>query len=50
MMKARLVLGDASGAKRKEPLSNQAYLFLLLAVLIPLAFTDGLAVLLWHAG
>ena len=48
-MKPKLANG-ASDARRIEPLSNQAYLVLLLVVVLAAAFTDGLAALYWYAG
>ena len=39
-----------SDVKTIEPMSNQAYLLLLLVVIASASFTDGLAVLFWYGG
>lgn len=37
-------------AKQREPLSNQAYLFLMLWVILVCAATDGVAAVIFHVG
>ena len=42
--------GERSDAKRREPMTNQAYLFLVLWVILVCAVTDGLAAVIFHVG
>jgi hypothetical protein len=48
--KLKLAHGATSAAKRREPMSNQAYLLLLLWVILVIAITDGLAAIVFHVG
>ena len=42
--------GERSDAKRREPMTSQAYLFLVLWVILVCAVTDGLAAVIFHVG
>jgi hypothetical protein len=41
---------ERPGFERREPMTNQAYLFLLLWIMVVLSAVDGLAAVLFHVG
>jgi hypothetical protein len=41
---------ERPGVGRREPMTNQAYLFLLLWIMLVLSAVDGLAAVLFHVG